>query len=79
MAKILQWVLIWGFISICFLIFWTYVRKRQEQSKPRGILEWQSGKIIKLHEVLKAKQVLNEKQCEIFSTNSTKLCIISMG
>ena len=64
MAKILQRVLIWDFISICFLKFWTYVRKGQEQSKPRGILEWQSEELTKLYEVLKAKQVLNKKQCE---------------
>jgi len=64
MAKILQWVLIWGFISICFSKLWTYVRKGQEQSKPGGILEWQSEDLTKLHEVLKAKQVLNKKQCE---------------
>jgi hypothetical protein len=64
MAKILQWVLIWGFISICSLKFWTCLQKKQEQSKPRCILEWQSKEASKLQEVLKTKQVLNKKQCE---------------
>ena len=64
MAKILQRVLIWGFISIISLKFWTYVRKRQEQNKLGDILEWQSKEVTKLHEVLKTKQVLNKRQCE---------------
>ena len=40
------------------------MRKRQEQSKIGGILEWQSKEVSKLQEVLKTKQVLNKNQCE---------------
>jgi hypothetical protein len=64
MAKILQWVLICGFISICSFGYWTYVQKRQEQSKHGCIWEWQSKEVSKLQEVLKTKQVLNKKQCQ---------------
>ena len=64
MAKILQWVLIWGFITFCFLKFLTYVRKGQQQNKHGDIMQCQSDKLTKLREVLKTKQVLNKKQCE---------------
>ena len=65
MAKILQFVrMIWGFISIWFVNFGTYVGKGQKQSHEFGdILKWQREEVTKLQEVLKADQVLNEKQC----------------
>ena len=65
MAKTLQFVcMIWGFISIWFVKFGTYVGKGQKQSNELGdILKWQREEVTKLQEVLKAKQVLNEKQC----------------
>ena len=65
MAKTLQFVcMIWGFISIWFIKFGTYVRKRQKQSNELGdILKWQREEVTKVQEVLKAEQVLNEKQC----------------
>ena len=65
MAKILQFVrMIWGFISIWFIKFRKYVGKEQKQSNELGdILNWQREEVTKLREVLKAEQVLNEKQC----------------
>ena len=65
MAKTLQFIrMIWDFISIWFLKFGTYVGKGQKQSNElRDILKWQKEAVTKLQEVLKAEQVLNEKQC----------------
>ena len=65
MAKTLQFVrMIWGFISIWFVKFGTYVGKRQKQSNELGdIMKWQREEVMELQEVLKAKQVLNEEQC----------------
>ena len=65
MAKILQFIrMIWHFISVWFLKFEVYVGKGQKQSNEFGnILKWQREEVSKLREVLKAEQVLNEKQC----------------
>ena len=66
MAKTLQFVrMMWGFISIWFLEFETYVGKGQKQSDElEDILKWQREEVTKLQEVLKAEQMLNEKQCK---------------
>ena len=63
MAKTLHFVrVIWGFISIWFVKSRTYVRKGQKQSNELGdIMKWQKEEVIELQEVLKAEQVLNEK------------------
>jgi serine/threonine protein kinase len=65
MAKTLQFVrMIWGFISIWFMKFGTYVGNGQKQSNELGdILKWQREEVTNLQEILKAEQVLNGKQC----------------
>jgi hypothetical protein len=56
--------MIWGFITIWFMKFKTYVGKEQKQSNELGdILSWEREEVTKLREVLKAEVVLNEKQC----------------
>jgi hypothetical protein len=64
-AKILQFVrMIWGFISIWFVKFGTYLGKGQKKPNELGdIMKWQREEVSKLQEVLKAERVLNEKQC----------------
>jgi hypothetical protein len=65
MAKTLQFVcMIWGFISIWFVKFGTYLGKGQKKPNELGdIMKWQREEVSKLQEVLKAERVLNEKQC----------------
>jgi hypothetical protein len=65
MVKALRFVrMIWGFISIWFMKFGTYVGNGQKQSNELGdILKWQREEVTNLQEILKAEQVLNGKQC----------------
>jgi serine/threonine protein kinase len=65
MVKALQFVrMIWGFISIWFMKFGTYVGNGRKQSNELGdILKWQREEVTNLQEILKVEQVLNGKQC----------------